>query len=166
MIQTLRYLIAISALENVLNGIGKEHCWNWERSLIYYVSFWSSSCSGTAALCFVLFEFRSFRSVRTIAGPGGVIGPLPRPKHVGEPPEKNSQKCREICCPAHSSTCLAHSFHLPVVTMRKPIYAFDLQLMSFTAYDFPGNNEMLFDKARLLISNKNIGIISMSRATG
>ena len=29
---------------------------------------------------FVLFEFRSFRPVRTIAGRGGVIGPLPRPE--------------------------------------------------------------------------------------
>ena len=29
---------------------------------------------------FYLFEFRSFRSVRTVAGPGGVIGHLPKPK--------------------------------------------------------------------------------------
>ena len=36
--------------------------------------------------CFVLFEFRSVRSVRTIAGPGGVIGPLSKPNKVGEPP--------------------------------------------------------------------------------
>ena len=28
----------------------------------------------------LLVKFRSFRSVRAIAGPGGVIGPLPRPK--------------------------------------------------------------------------------------
>ena len=36
-----------------------------------------------------LFEFRSFRSIRTIAGPRGVIGPLPRPNKVGEPPVEN-----------------------------------------------------------------------------
>ena len=47
-------------------------------------------------LCFILFEFRSFRSARTIAGTGGVIGPLVRPKqtwasHLG----KNSQKGRD-----------------------------------------------------------------------
>ena len=36
-------------------------------------------------LClFVSFEFRSSRSVRTIAGPGGVIGPLSRPKERWE----------------------------------------------------------------------------------
>ena len=29
---------------------------------------------------FVLFEFTSFRPIRTIAGPGGVIGPLPMAK--------------------------------------------------------------------------------------
>ena len=37
-------------------------------------------------ICFVLVEFRSLRPIRTIAGPGGIIGPLPRPKQVGEPP--------------------------------------------------------------------------------
>ena len=31
-------------------------------------------------ICFVLVKFRSFRSVRAIARPGGVTGPLPRPK--------------------------------------------------------------------------------------
>ena len=30
-----------------------------------------------------LFEFRSFRSMKTIVGPGGVIGPLPRPNQGG-----------------------------------------------------------------------------------
>ena len=31
----------------------------------------------------VLVEFRSSRPIRTIAGPGGVIGPLPRPNEGG-----------------------------------------------------------------------------------
>ena len=44
---------------------------------------------------FVLFEFRYFRSVRTIAGPGGVTGPLPRPNKVREPLGKSSQIGRE-----------------------------------------------------------------------
>ena len=39
-----------------------------------------ANCSGCGCVClFVLLEFRSFRSIQTIAGPGGVIGPLPRP---------------------------------------------------------------------------------------
>ena len=32
------------------------------------------------AIVFVLFQFSSFRSIRTVAGPGGVIGSLPRLK--------------------------------------------------------------------------------------
>ena len=36
----------------------------------------------------VLFEFRSFLSIRTIAGPGGVIEPLPKAKKVGDPPRE------------------------------------------------------------------------------
>ena len=38
---------------------------------------------------FVLFEFRSFRCVRTIAGPGGVIGPLPSAKIGGQTKDEN-----------------------------------------------------------------------------
>ena len=39
-----------------------------------------ASSSSQHIVAFALFEFRSFRSTRTIAEPGGVIGPFPRPK--------------------------------------------------------------------------------------
>ena len=41
---------------------------------------WCYVMRGLKRRSFVLSEFRSFRSNRTIAGPRGVIGPLPRPK--------------------------------------------------------------------------------------
>ena len=41
---------------------------------------------------FLFFEFRSFRSITTIAGPGGVIGPLPRPNKGGRTTKKKAAK--------------------------------------------------------------------------
>ena len=52
---------------------------------------------GNGRYFFVLFEFRSSRSVRTITGPGGVTGPLPRPKTGGRTTgEKVAKKGRDI----------------------------------------------------------------------
>ena len=48
--------------------------------------------------CFVFFEFGFFRSIRTIAGPGWVVGTLPRPKQRWanqRTPVQSSQKGRE-----------------------------------------------------------------------
>ena len=49
----------------------------------------SSYFSRQDFVCFVLFEFWSFRLVRNIAGPGWVIGPSQGQKKGGEPPEEN-----------------------------------------------------------------------------
>ena len=54
---------------------------NFHRLPLFALDLISSHSS--MLFVFVLFEFRSFRSVRTIAGPGGVIGPLPRPNEGG-----------------------------------------------------------------------------------
>ena len=59
---------------------------------------------------FVLFEFRSFRSFRTIAGPGDVTGPLPRPKQRwAKHREQSSQKDRGWPPPGSSDSIT----HLP-----------------------------------------------------
>ena len=61
--------------------------------LILQSSCWSHGGSYISVFrFFVLFEFRSFRSGRTIAGSGGVVGPLPRPNKVGEPPVSKKPK--------------------------------------------------------------------------
>ena len=46
-------------------------------------------------VCLFVFEFRSFRSIGTIAGLGGVIGLLPRPNKGGRTTEKRRPKGQE-----------------------------------------------------------------------
>ena len=45
-----------------------------------------------------LFEFRSFRSVRSIAGRGGVIGPLSRPNSGGRTTGEKLAKKADFFC--------------------------------------------------------------------
>ena len=40
----------------------------------------------------LFYEFRSFRSITTIAGPGGVIGPLPMPNKSGRTTKKAAKR--------------------------------------------------------------------------
>ena len=66
---------------------------------------------------FVLFEFRSFRSVRTIAGPGGVSGPLPTPKQrCANHRRKSSQKAGMT---KQSTAASWHRTHLVAQAIRR-----------------------------------------------
>ena len=62
-------------------------------------------CTRSSFLC--LFEFRFFRSVRIIAGPGGEIGPLPRPNECGRTTGEKSQIGRMLYA------CVYVSFLIP-----------------------------------------------------
>ena len=53
-------------------------------------------CNVPVLFIYFFFGLGSFRSNRTIAGPGGVIGPLPKPNRGGRTIRKSSQKPRII----------------------------------------------------------------------
>ena len=54
-----------------------------------------------ARFFFVLVKFRSFRSVRALAGLGGVIGPLPRPKQRWANHRKKQPNMPKVERPEH-----------------------------------------------------------------
>ena len=72
----------------------------WSRKLVSHsmlvTFFWWPFVTWPWLSFFALVKVRSFRSVRAVAGPGGVVGPLPRPKQRWANHRKTSQIGREF----------------------------------------------------------------------